>query len=156
MQNSSFGRQYRRTIVLRSKSRQLRHAQSLLRQSAANNRRNEWVSRCETQGRSGNREGERQILPATALDGRGYFPSRCSRPSLQSHIPNLIVVGISCGNDLHASIYQDRRRAKRAERLNNNIRVELEFSSLQDFAVFFKDFFANVTLEISGKSKSED
>ena len=47
-------------------------------------------------------------------------------------------------------------RAKRAERLNNIIRVELEFSSLQDFGVFFKNFFGNVTLEISGKSKSED
>src|SRR6266851_2144112 len=87
MQNSSFGRQYRRIIMLRSKSRQLRHAQSLLRKSAANNRRNYWVSWCETQGRSGNREGERRILPETALESRGYFPSRCSRPSLQSHIP---------------------------------------------------------------------
>jgi hypothetical protein len=28
------------------------------------------------QGRSGKREGEGQILPETALESRGYFPSR--------------------------------------------------------------------------------
>jgi hypothetical protein len=73
---------------------------------------------------------------------------------------NLIVVAISCGNDLKARIYQDRCRTQRAERLNNIIHViihvELEFSSLQDLKVFFKNFLGTVTLEISGKGKSED